>query len=323
MKIINRKNHQPIIKKRIALDNIIPYEYLDLNLITNILNEVISQNVYSTLDLIQLLEENYQNDLRTTIKEIKDFSKVRFNCCYATRLLKNRLKEKGIDTKIISYKSIGFSTTYGDSIIKEAHMALLIPTKREGKIYYIILDPGLRIPEPIGFYENDNRTLINIENDEIIIAKNENHDDKDYPYSMEMKGYNRYSIDNTSYQCKEYFDLEYETLNPLDILFPFSYELLDGYRVINYSTNKDLVAAIKVMIIDCYLECMDSSSKIKINLKELDNRNQIIKIIARYAQKLNVPVDEIAKTIEFILENRREFIDNVIDKNIVMEKKLR
>lgn len=318
MKEIKRTGYPSIIKRKITLENSILYEDLDLKVITNILNEVISENTYSTLDLIQLLKDNYQKDIKTTIKGIKDYSKVRFNCCYATRLLKERLKNIRIDAKIISYQSIGFSTSYGDSIIKEAHMALLIPTKRDCQIYYILLDPGLRIPEPICFYKKDKRTLITIDHDEIVIEKNNG----DYSYSMEMKGYNRYFTDHSSYQCKEYFDIEFETINPLDILFPISYELLDGYRIINYSKNKKASASIKIMIIDSYLECIDCSSKVRIDFQELKSKskNQLVKIIKPYAKKLHVDEEEIVENIKFMIEHKEEFINQVIDKKIVGEK---
>lgn len=318
MKEVRREGYPSIIKKKINLDNVMLYEDLDLGVIVDKLNEVISQPTYSTLDLIQLLKGHYQQNIKATIKQIKDYSKVRFNCCYATLLLKEKLEKIGIATKIVSYRSIGFSTSYGDSMIKEAHMALYLPTKRDGELYYIILDPGLRIPEPICFWRKNRRTLMNIDYDEIVVEK----ESGDYSYSTRIKGYNRYSTDNRSYQCKEYVDLEYEVVNPLEILFPISYELLDGYRVIHYSKNKEDSATIKIMIIDGYLECMDCDSKIRIDFQKLKSKSQsqLIEIVKTYAIKLHSPVEEIVENIKFIIEHREEFMNQVIDKRIVKEK---
>lgn len=319
MKEIKRNNYPSIIKKEIDLENIINYEDIDLELITNLINDVISNYTYNTFDLLKLLKDNFNDNLVNTITGIKDFSDVRFNCCYATTLLKNKLNDEGINSKIISYKSTGFSSPYGDSLIKEAHMSLLIPTKRNNRIFYLILDPGLRIPIPIGFYSEDDQTLIKIDNDEIIIKKT-NH--KDYQYCMKITGYNRYSANNTSCSCKEFFDINYETLNPLEVLFPISYEILEGYRIINYSTCKNNRASIKLMIIDKYLECRDDNNNIKINFYELNNKSKddLIILLQPFTKKLNVDTEELIKIILFTIDHVYEFINSVINKNVFKEK---
>ena len=322
MKEIKRKNHASIIKKEIDLNNLVNYESLDLKLITHLLNEVITENIFSTIDLLKLLKDNYHENITKTIKKLKDYSSVRFNCCYATIVLKNKLEKLGIDTKIISYKSIGFSSPYGDDLIKEAHMAILIPTIRHNKICYIILDPGLRIPAPIEFFANSIKTVIEIDNDEIIIEKTKL---AEYPYSIEIKGYNRYSTNDISYQCKEFFDTKYETINPLDILFPIAYEILEGYRMINYTLDNDTWASIKIMVINQYLECIDQKTRIKISFSELKQmeKSDLIKILVPFKYKLNTDVEELVDIIFFTIEHSTEFLSMVINKNVVKEIKNR
>lgn len=318
MKEIKRGNYPSIFKQEIDLSHSISYYDLDLEMINQLLNEIIMNYTYSTIDLLQLLKENYQGSLINTIKNIHNYSDVRFNCYYATVLLKEKLKEKGIDTNIISYKSTNFSTSSGDDLIKEAHMALLIPTIRNQKIYYVILDPGLRIPSPIEFYADMDKTIIQIDHDEIIIGKTEL---EDYPYTMIMKGYNRYSTSQVSYQSQEFFDVRYETINPVDVLFPISYQILNGYRIINYSINKSDWAFVKIMVISGYLECCDNSHHIQIPFWELDqySRNDLIQILKPFTDKLNINSEELIDIILFVLEHYSEFIKEIIHPNILEE----
>ena len=320
MKEIKRGNYPSIFKQEIDLSHPISYYDLDLEMINQLLNEVIMTYTYSTIDLLQLLKENYQGDLRDAIRNIHNYSGVRFNCYYATVLLKEKLKEKGIDTNIISYKSIGFSTSSGDDLIKEAHMALLIPTIRNQKIYYVVLDPGLRIPSPIEFYADIDKTIVQIDHDEIIIEKTEL---EDYPYTMIMKGYNRYSTSQISYQSQEFFDVRYETINPVDVLFPISYQILNGYRIINYSINKSDWAFIKIMIIDEYLECCDYLNHIQIPFYELEQwrLEDFVKVLEPFTNKLGIDKEILIDTILFVLAHQQEFLNSIIDERVLIENK--
>lgn len=320
MKEIKRGNYPSIFKQEIDLSHPISYYDLDLEMINQLLNEIIMNYTYSTVDLLQLLEENYHGNLIDAINNIPSYSDVRFNCYYATVLLKEKLKEKGIDTNIISYKSTNFSTSSGDELIKEAHMALLIPTIRNQRIYYMVLDPGLRIPSPIEFYADMDKTIIQIDHDEIIIEKTMSDD---YPYTMKMKGYNRYSTSQVSYQSQEFFDVRYETINPVDVLFPISYQVLNGYRIINYSVDHSKWAFIKIMIIDEYLECCDYLRHIQIPFYELEQwgLEDFAKVLEPFTNKLEVDREKLIDTILFILAHCQEFQDSIIDDRVLTENK--
>lgn len=318
MKEIKRDNYPSIIKKTILQETIEDYKNINLKLIEKFLNETISEHVYNTIDLITLLRINYEGNLKDAIKNIPSYKDVRFNCYYATNILKEKLNQIKIKAYIITYKSIGFSTSFGDNLIKEAHMALIIPTLKNNKLYYLLLDPGLRIPGILGFYANDDKTIIEIDNDKIIIERT---GDKDYPYSMEMIGYNRYSTNDTIYQCKEYFNT-LETINPTDVLFPASFEVLDGYRIINFKVEKNKWAFIKLMIIDEYLECRDASNYVKLSFEELRNIHEedLIKLIKPFANKLDINITEFILNVYFILNHYEEFIHTIINSQVLEEK---
>lgn len=318
MKTIKRKGYPSIKKRKINLKNLINYEELDINLLTKLLNEVIVKNTYSTIDLLKLIKDSYKENLKDTVKNIKDYSSVRFNCYYATILLKEKLEKLMINSNIISYKAIGFSTKKGDKLIKEAHVALLIPTKRNYQIYYIILDPGLKIPEPLGFYKKAKKTLLKVDNDNIIIDKSKR---KEYPYSIEIKGYNRYSPNKKNYYCKEYFNVDYETLNPQEILFPIVCKILSEYKIIRYSTTKEKRALIKLDLINNYIECSDATNKLKLTFKKIQRMKteELQQNLTPFADKLDISNKELVETIKFIIKHNKEFITSIIDKEILKE----
>lgn len=319
MQTIIRPNYPSIKKEKITDEATLYYEDLDLNLIDNLIQETITECVCNTVDLITLLRKNFQSNLNNTITRINDFSKVRFNCYYASKTLKEKLIEYGIETKYISYKSIGFSSPFGDNLIKEAHMSLLLRTKRGNDDYYLILDPGYRLPKPIGFYPKKTNSETIMDNDIIEISSTT---DELYPYSMNMKGYNRYSISDTSYECTEYFNANYETVNPENILFPLSYKVLDGYRAIKYSEKPCNRASIKIMLLEKYIECLAFARKEIISFESFEKLSQkkSIDLLAPYTDILNVSPEILSEDFHFIINKRTDFLDNVIEKEIIKEK---
>lgn len=319
MQIITRNNYPPIQKIEIKGEPTIYYEELDLNLINHLIQETITDCVCNTIDLITLLRENYHSNLNTTIEEIKDFSQVRFNCYYASKVLKEKLIDYGIDTKFISYKSIGFSSPSGDSLIKEAHMALLLRTKRGNDDYYLILDPGYRLPEPIVFYPKKKNSEINIDNDIIEITST---NEELYPYSMNMKGYNRYSISDTSYECREYFNANYETINHENILFPLSYKVLDGYRAIRYSEKHHDRATIKIMLLEKYIECINANKREIFTFEDFEKLSQkrTIETLSPYTDVLKLSPAILSEDFHFLISNYEEFVNSVITNEVVKEK---
>lgn len=313
---ILRDTYTPIKKEKITC--FIDYDNIDLNIISKLLNQVIQNYTYSTFDLIKLVKEKFNGNLKETINSIDDYSKVRFNCYYATKLLKKELNKLGINAKYVSYKSIGFSSPFGDELIKEAHISLVIPTIRNKKNYYVILDPGYRIPSPISFYKSSKTTNIKIDHDDIIIQKS---NDNLYPYCMKMQGYNRYSVDENSYFCEEFFNCDYETINPKEILFPLSFEILNGYRIINYNIDKQKRAIIKVMILNNYLEYSDCNETGIITFVELNtlSKEELINILKPFCNKLGENVIEFVDNLYFILKNNKQFIDEILNKKVLKE----
>lgn len=309
--IITRTSFKSIRKRIIPLKNLINYDDIDIEVLNKILNDVISNNVYNTFDLLTLVKRNYNGNLINAINKIKDYSDVRFNCFYACKILKNKLDDLNIKSYLISYKSIGFSNEQGDNLIKEAHMSVIIPTKRNNKVYYILMDPGLRIPECMCFYKDEDATEIKIDEDIITIKKT---DDEIYNYTMIMEGYNRYSVSDISYRCQEYFDLDHELINPEELLFPVVFSVLLGYRAIRFSSDKNNQASIKMMVIDEYLEVIANQECKRLSFKELDNMTdaELRRVLQQSTKILNIDDYEFMLLIRFILSIKDEIRDTVL-----------
>ncbi len=318
MKKITRKNGPTILKRKIDLKNLIPYETIDIDL-EKLIDEVVTTTIYSTVDLLKLLKENYQGNFKKAIEDIQDYSSVRFNCYYAAKLLKEKLEERNIKTNYISYKSVEFSSKSGDKLMKEAHIALLLPTKKENKIYYLILDPGLKIPKPIGFYQKDKKTEIKIDCDIIKIVKRRY---KKYPYRIEVQGYNRYSLNEKIQQCTDFLDIRFETINPSEILFPMSYQVLEGYRIIHYPKNKNNFASLKIMLIKKYIEIIEGDNKTILSFEKIKKMNlsTLEEALKNLSIKLSEEKEELAKLILFYVNHLDEFLSTVIEKSVYKEK---
>ena len=305
---IERIGFKPIRKKTIPLNNLISFEKINIDKLETLLNDVISHYTYNTFDLLKLVMSNYDGNLRESIERIDDYSDVRFNCFYACKLLKEKLNDIGLKSYLISYKSV-------DEIIKEAHMALVIPTIKEKKVFYILLDPGLRIPKCITFYKDDAETNIIIDNDEITIKR---CNDSLYSHTMIMQGYNRYSENSNSYFCQEYFDINDELINPIDVLFPVSLYVLFGYRVIRFNVQKNNQAFIKLMLVDECIEIKNNQEYKKISFSELASMSDInLRMkIKKVTQILKIDDYEFMRLIRFVLMIKDELKRIVLDTTL-------
>ena len=99
MKKITRKNGPTILKRKIDLKNLIPYETIDIDL-EKLIDEVVTTTIYSTVDLLKLLKESYQGNFKKAIEDIQDYSSVRFNCYYKGKIVKRKTRRKKYKNKL-------------------------------------------------------------------------------------------------------------------------------------------------------------------------------------------------------------------------------
>ncbi len=99
MKKITRKNGPTILKRKIDLKNLIPYETIDIDL-EKLIDEVVTTTIYSTVDLLKLLKESYQENFKKAIEDIQDYSSLRFNCYYKDEIVKRKTRRKKYKNKL-------------------------------------------------------------------------------------------------------------------------------------------------------------------------------------------------------------------------------
>jgi ABC-type Zn uptake system ZnuABC Zn-binding protein ZnuA len=145
------RSESKIKKRKINLKNLEPYNKEKIKLAQQRLNQVIENSFVSHFDNVTYFFQKQKN------KDIK-FSKFNKNtgCISECKKLKKELKDIGIKTYFVSCNANGFSNKSGDNLVKEAHVFLINPSQRNGKIYFTIFDPGFRMTNPISFFNKTN-----------------------------------------------------------------------------------------------------------------------------------------------------------------------
>ena len=146
-----------IDKKMIPLEELDFYDDEKIEQSKLLLRDIIENvvvNDFSFLSLLydlsvcqhQSIDEVYQNYQAEV--PVKD-------CIGLSKLLKEKLAEIGISTYFVTCKAKGFSTEYGDAFIKEVHTFLIFPCVKNGRLGFVLYDPGFRVMEPIFFYAGE------------------------------------------------------------------------------------------------------------------------------------------------------------------------
>lgn len=322
--IISRDGAKDIIKKEIQINSIQELSISRLKEARKKLKQVIEVNSLNTFDMITLIRKNYSSNLVNTIyNKNLDYTKIKCNCFYQSRLLKKELSKIGIDTHFITFQANNFALKTGDDKIKEAHMALLAIAFYKGKQVYIIFDPGLRLDIPIAFSENQTSQLYETAGTKIKIYYDKR--DEKYPYYIALNGQNIYSYDRKYQNYIQKFNPRYETINLYDVLFPISYEILTGYKATTYSRDIKKRAYIILSPLRENLEIYDC----KANYHKSFNYDEILKlgykglfdILVPVCNKLNINTIDMIDNIFFMIENHNEFVIEIMNKKLVEEYK--
>ena len=143
--LIERENLNAIKKRKILEIEHTKYTLSKYLIACYYLKKIIRNSVIDTFELIELLRKHYSGDILEAFKAItmEEYQEVRFNCYYLSKILKEKLNSFGIKTEYITYKSDGFSIDVGDDIIKESHISIVWPIRKNNEDIFIIFDPGL------------------------------------------------------------------------------------------------------------------------------------------------------------------------------------
>ena len=223
-----------IHKKMISLEELDIYD-----------EEKIEQSKFILRDIIENVVVNDFSFLTTlydiSLKERKSIDEVYENyhaevsvrdCIGLSKILKERLEDRGISTYFVTCKASGFSTKYGDDFIREAHTFLLYPCLRDGRVAFVLYDPGFRVMEPMFFYAGESSFSYPYLNG-FIQVRFENH--QYYLYSnVRMK--RDFSIVPESVSF--FFQPFMETLD-MDAFAKNIFRVKFSYKIMNYHKEMD------------------------------------------------------------------------------------
>ena len=320
---ILRDGNFSIKKEIIDLSNLDIYNEERISNVSYLIPSVMEEYPISTFGMITLLRENYYRSLEDTIKKISgfDYDKVRCNCYYLSKVLKEKLNSMGIKSYYLTYKANHFALNSGDKIAKEAHISLLYPTIKNDRIYYTIFDPGLKIVKPLSFYRNEGMDAVK-DNDLITLIGYENSDN-DYPYYVNMDGINPYSYNRYPHNVCQRFNPNYETVNIVEMLFPISYYLLTGYKATIFSKDISKRAYVTLYHIDRKVELFDEESNMLISYSYDDimqmDKNILINKLKDICKKLDLDLMELLEDIYFMIDVHDEYMNSIMNKQVLNE----
>lgn len=319
---LERAGLSPIIKSEIDLSNLDDFSQEKVDSVVPLLKETIEKYPISTFGLITLMRKNFEKDLLTTFQNAKfDYSSLNYNCFFLASLLKEKLNKESIKGYLITYQANKYSLNSGDAKVREAHISLMYPTKKDDRVLYTIFDPGLKIDRPMSFYQESKLNRFIVGQNQINICYEPNN--IDYPYYMDMTGINKYSYNKSDHRIFQRFNPKYETINIEEMLFPISYSLLTGYKAIIYSTDINKRAYITLSHLNQELEFSDciTGKKHKITYDEIEKMGymKLKQKINSVCYKLQLDPDDITSDIYFMIYYHNEYINYVMDKQLIQE----
>lgn len=318
---ILRDGFPSIIKNEINLENLQPYNQDQIKEAKYLLKDTIENYPISTLEMITILRERYEDSLINTYNSLKyfsDYDRVRYNCYYLSKVLHNKLLNIGIKSYFMTHKAHFFALSSGDEKMKEAHISLLYPSLKDGKVLYTIFDPGLKVDIPLSFYKNSEIATIN--NNGLLIDIKKTDNDL-YPYCINLNGINPYSYNMYPHSVMQAFNPKYETINLDELAYPISYRLLTGYKATIFAKEQEKRAYITLNHLSKTLETFDGNTMDNYSFKEL-NQMGGIKLKDRLnnmCSKLSLDVDEIVNNVFFVINVIDEFNTQLMDHDVVNE----
>lgn len=325
--LINREGLKPIIKKEINLDNLNNYSQKQIDEVTPLLKETIENYPISTFGLITLMRKYFKNNLVETINECNNnfdcYTSLNYNCFHLSKMIKEELKKYSIDSYLMTYQANKYALNSGDNKVKEAHISILYPTIKDERIYYTIFDPGLKIDQPLSFYQGEHSKTLLVGENKINISYDSQN--KEYPYCMNMTGINRYSYNKSDHQIIQKFNPTYETTNIEEMLFPISHHILTGYKAIIYSTNEEKRAYITLSHLEQTLSFSDciTGKEYKYSYDEIEKMGyaKLKQKISQVCYKLQLDVDDIVSNVFFMINYHNDYIKYIMDESLLEEYK--
>lgn len=311
MKII-RENNTIIKKRKINLQQLEKYDQNKIKQATKYLKKEISTSFVSHFNNISYMLG------KTTV-----FSTKNNGCVSECKKIKKELKKIGLETYFVSCRANGFSNPAGDFFVKEAHVFLIYPSLRNGKVYFTIFDPGFRLDNPISFYDSCDSNSIKYLSDGVakIIFNNE----FDYPYELVVDKRINYKHQVSPANIHWKFNPYYETLN-IEHFNEQLYHAMFSLKLMNYPDDLNKYICINAKIIDYTIEVYTVLKNEIFSFKELFplSKHELKNIFEPYFKNAcltNKQLNEFIKNLFVLIHNTQDYINTIISPDVVNEYK--
>lgn len=312
MKII-RGNNTIIRKRKINIQQLKNYDENKMNQAIQYLRKEISNSYISHFDNISYM-----------LGQKNSFSTKNNGCISECKKLKKELKGLGLETYFVSCKADGFSNPAGDFFVKEAHVFLIYPSLRNGKVYFTIFDPGFRFENPISFYDFCNSEPIPYLSNGSARVKVNN--EFDYPYELVVNRRINYKHQISSANIHWKFNPYYQTLN-IDQFNEQLYHAIFSLKLMNYPSDLNKYICIRAKIIDSIIEVYTIQKQEIFSFRDLSSFtcNELRQIFKPYFKMANLTSKQLCLFIEnifILIHHTQEYVNTVIHPEVVKDYKL-
>lgn len=311
MKII-RENNTIIKKRKINLKNLENYDENKIKQATQYLQNKIYTSFISHFDNI-----SYFLGKATT------FSTNNNGCISECKKLKKELKKLGLKTYFVSCSTSGFSNPAGDFLVKEAHIFLVYPSLRNGRVHFTIFDPGFRQENPISFYDSCNSEPVSYLSDGTakIIFTNESI----YPYELVVNKQINYRHQISPVDIHWKFNPYYQTLN-IDNFNEQLYHVIFSIKLMNYPKDLNKYICIRAKIIDNIIDVYTLKKSEMFSFNELssltkDKLSNIFKSYFENADLTRKQLDEFIENVFLLIHNAQDYVSTVISPEVLKDYK--
>ena len=313
--IISRKNMVPICKYRFCNKMFVRYSDEQISYIAGALKKVITDYPISTIGCITYLRKHYNGNLELAMSEVTEceMNQIRFNCVYQSKVLHELLLKRGINSYYVSYRTINYTTPKADKQFVESHTSIFVPTIISNKKCFIVLEPGLKVDIPIYLFGNNYHKKHG--KLDIIVGETNN---KKYPLYLLLDGVNKYSYNLKPHKVYQEFNPNYYITNPMNLIMPYSYKHLSGYRATTFSTNRRARASITIFPVKEKITIYDGVKDEIIDYAyDVITEELLRKKLPRLCKILKLDLEETIENILFMKTVKDEFIQ-MMDKDTVM-----
>ena len=242
------------------------------------------------------------------------------NCIDLSTIIQKDLKEKGIESKIVAYRTNGMLLENADDILEFGHYTNIVREQDEnGKGRYHIIDLGMFIPNVISFEEGCTSIPIKLSNGKYARVEFQPQNKK-LPYRLSIGEVNK----DGEFSAKDYaeFNPDVESKDKFSETYKNYFKVAPGYRVVCYDENGSKNHAV---IIDI------ASKKIKIICNMLDRKRRFVakmdfhtinsqtydsKQLEQACKEIGISWESIQYVIENFAKYYEEFKTDILDVRV-------